>query len=117
MTTTTGLKATLQHDLTEAIRAKDKVRAGSLRMALTAIANEEVAGKEHRDLSEDEGVGVPQLFRVKGIYFRDPDFSPVVVLFPIGTEVLRQQPVAQQVHQGGEQVALSQVASGAEQQE
>lgn len=54
MTTTTGLKATLQHDLTEAIRAKDKVRAGSLRMALTAIANEEVAGKEHRDLSEDE---------------------------------------------------------------
>ncbi|MGO0576473.1 GatB/YqeY domain-containing protein [Ornithinimicrobium panacihumi] len=54
MTTSTGLKATLQHDLTEAMRARDKVRSGSLRMALTAIANEEVAGKEHRELSEDE---------------------------------------------------------------
>ncbi|MFX0538522.1 GatB/YqeY domain-containing protein [Ornithinimicrobium sp. Y1847] len=50
----TGLKATLQHDLTEAMRSRDKVRAGSLRMALTAIANEEVAGKEHRELSEGE---------------------------------------------------------------
>lgn len=54
MTEQTGLKATIQHDLTEAMRARDKVRAGSLRMALTAIANEEVAGKEHRDLGEDE---------------------------------------------------------------
>lgn len=54
MTEQTGLKATLQHDLTEAMRARDKVRAGTLRMALTSIANEEVAGKEHRDLSEDE---------------------------------------------------------------
>ena len=50
----TGLKDTLQHDLTEAMRARDKVRSASLRMALTAIANEEVAGKEHRELSEDE---------------------------------------------------------------
>ena len=49
-----GLKDTLHHDLTEAMRARDKVRAGSLRMALTAIANEEVAGKSHRELSEDE---------------------------------------------------------------
>lgn len=51
---TNGLKATLQQDLTEAMRSRDKVRSGSLRMALTAIANEEVAGKEHRELSEDE---------------------------------------------------------------
>lgn len=50
----TGLKATLQGDLTEAMRAQDKVRAGTLRMALTAIANEEVAGKEHRTLTEEE---------------------------------------------------------------
>lgn len=50
----TGLKATLQHDLTEAMRAKDRVRAGTIRMALTAIATEEVAGKEHRELSEEE---------------------------------------------------------------
>ena len=50
----TGLKATLQGDLTEAMRAQDKVRAGTLRMALTAISTEEVAGKEHRTLGEDE---------------------------------------------------------------
>lgn len=54
MTEQTGLKATLQRDLTEAMRARDKVRAGTLRMALTSVANEEVAGKEHRQLSEDE---------------------------------------------------------------
>ncbi|MDO5740776.1 MAG: GatB/YqeY domain-containing protein, partial [Ornithinimicrobium sp.] len=40
MTDQTGLKATLQHDLTDAMRARDKVRAGSLRMALAAITNE-----------------------------------------------------------------------------
>lgn len=50
----TGLKARLQHDLTDAMRARDKVRSGTLRMALTAIANEEVAGKEARELSEEE---------------------------------------------------------------
>ncbi|RIK08970.1 MAG: glutamyl-tRNA amidotransferase, partial [Acidobacteria bacterium] len=33
----TGLKATLQHDLTEAMRARDRVRAGTIRMTLTAI--------------------------------------------------------------------------------
>lgn len=50
----TGLKATLQGHLTEAMRAQDKVRAGTLRMALTAITNEEVAGKQQRTLGEDE---------------------------------------------------------------
>lgn len=54
MTEQTGLKATLQQHLTDAMRAKDKVRAGTLRMALTAVTTEEVAGKEHRELSEDE---------------------------------------------------------------
>lgn len=54
MSDQTGLKATLQRDLTDAIRAQDKVRAGTLRMALTAIANEEVAGKEARVLTEDD---------------------------------------------------------------
>lgn len=54
MTEQTGLKATLQQHLTDAMRAQDKVRAGTLRMVLTAITNEEVAGKEHRELSEDE---------------------------------------------------------------
>lgn len=54
MSDATGLKATLQHDLTEAMRARDKVRAGTLRMALTAISTAEVAGTSHHDLSEDE---------------------------------------------------------------
>lgn len=49
-----GLKATLHHDLTEAMRAQDKVRAGTLRMVLTAVTTEEVAGKSHRELSEEE---------------------------------------------------------------
>ena len=49
-----GLKATLHHDLTEAMRAQDKVRAGTLRMVLTAVTTEEVAGTSHRELSEEE---------------------------------------------------------------
>lgn len=54
MSDQTGLKATLQAHLTEAMRSRDRVRAGTLRMVLTAITTEEVAGKEHRDLSEEE---------------------------------------------------------------
>lgn len=48
------LKDQLQADLTTAMRERDSVRAGSLRMALTAITNEEVAGTEHRDLTDDD---------------------------------------------------------------
>ncbi|OLT43247.1 glutamyl-tRNA amidotransferase [Serinicoccus sp. CNJ-927] len=54
MSDSTGLKATLQQDLTAAMRAQDKVRAGTLRMALTAVTTEEVAGKQQRELSDDE---------------------------------------------------------------
>ncbi len=50
----TTLKEQLQSDLTSAIRERDQVRAGSLRMALTAVTTEEVAGKEHRELSDDD---------------------------------------------------------------
>ena len=46
-------KASLQSDLTDAMRAQDKVRAGTLRMALTAITMEESAGAHH-ELSDDE---------------------------------------------------------------
>ena len=48
------LKEQLQADLTTAMRERDQVRAGSLRMALTAVTTEEVAGKEHRELSDDD---------------------------------------------------------------
>ena len=39
-------KARLQHDLHDAMRARDTVRSGTLRMTLTAITNAEVAGDE-----------------------------------------------------------------------
>ena len=49
-----SLKQQLQDDLTSAMRAKDDVRRSTLRMALTAITNEEVSGKQARELSDDE---------------------------------------------------------------
>lgn len=51
---TDTLKAQVQSDLHDAMRAKEKVTAGTLRMVLTAITNEEVAGDEHRELSDAE---------------------------------------------------------------
>ena len=48
------LKSTVQNDLHDAMRAQEKVRAGTLRMVLTSITNEEVAGTEHRGLTDDE---------------------------------------------------------------
>ena len=53
-----GLKETLQSDLTEAIRSRDELRSGTIRMVLTAITNEEVAGKEARTLSDEEIITV-----------------------------------------------------------
>lgn len=52
--TDTTLKARLQHDLHDSMRARDKVRSGTLRMTLTSITNAEVAGDEARELSDDE---------------------------------------------------------------
>lgn len=51
---TSDLKATLRTDLTASIRSRDAVRSSTLRMALTAISNAEVAGKEHRELGDEE---------------------------------------------------------------
>jgi len=50
----TGLKERLRGDLTAAMKARDDVRTRTLRMALTSVANEEVAGKAARDLTDDE---------------------------------------------------------------
>ena len=52
------LKTRLQNDLTAAMKARENVTAGALRMALTAVTNEEVAGKQARELSDDEVVKV-----------------------------------------------------------
>jgi uncharacterized protein YqeY len=53
-----GLKEVLQHDLTEAIRSRDELKSGTIRMVLTAITNEEVSGKEARTLTEAEIITV-----------------------------------------------------------
>jgi len=54
----TAAKERLQHDLSAAMKARDEVRVRTLRMALTAITNEEVAGSQARELSDDEIVRV-----------------------------------------------------------
>ena len=50
----TALKAQLQANLTTAMKARDQLTASTLRMALTAITNEEVAGKQARVLSDED---------------------------------------------------------------
>ena len=53
-----GLKEKLQSDLTDAIRSKDAVKSGTIRMLLAAITNEEVAGKSAKVLSDAEVITV-----------------------------------------------------------
>ena len=53
-----SLKAKLREDLTDAIRTKNELRSSTLRMILTAITNEEVAGKEARVLADTEVITV-----------------------------------------------------------
>jgi uncharacterized protein len=53
-----ALKERLRVDLSAAMKARDDVRTRTLRMALTAVTNEEVAGKQARELSDDEVVKV-----------------------------------------------------------
>lgn len=48
------LKSRLRADLTDAMKAQDKMRTATLRMLLAAIQTEEVAGKQARELSDDE---------------------------------------------------------------
>jgi len=48
------LKDQLRSDLTEAMKAKDKLRTATIRMLLAAIQSEEVSGKQARVLSDDE---------------------------------------------------------------
>lgn len=58
MGTMSALKDRLRADLTTAIKARDEIRSSTLRMVLTAITNAEVAGKEQRELSDDDIIGV-----------------------------------------------------------
>lgn len=52
------LKARLRSDLTTAMKARDTLTTGVLRMALAAVGTEEVAGKAARELSDAEVLAV-----------------------------------------------------------
>lgn len=54
----TTLKERIRDDLTTAMKQRDELRAATLRMALAAITNEEVAGKTARQLSDTEVITV-----------------------------------------------------------
>jgi len=49
-----ALKDRLRSDLTTAMKARDEVTVRTLRMALTSVSKEEVAGTTARELSDDE---------------------------------------------------------------
>ncbi|OLT29470.1 glutamyl-tRNA amidotransferase [Nocardiopsis sp. CNR-923] len=48
------LKDRLKNDLTTAIKARDTVRTGTLRMVIAAISTEEASGAVQRSLDDDE---------------------------------------------------------------
>jgi uncharacterized protein len=53
-----ALKEQLRADMVASMKSKDELRLSTLRMALSAITNEEVAGKTARELSDDDVVKV-----------------------------------------------------------
>ena len=53
-----ALKDQLQADLTTSMKSRDELTSATLRMVLTAITNEEVAGKAARELSDDDVITV-----------------------------------------------------------
>jgi uncharacterized protein len=56
--TSTPLKERLRADLTSSIKARDKLRSGTLRMVLSAISEAEVAGAEAIQLSDQQVLDV-----------------------------------------------------------
>ncbi len=53
-----SIKEQLRADLTDAIRSRDEISSGTIRMVLSAITNEEVSGKEARILTDAEVITV-----------------------------------------------------------
>lgn len=53
-----ALKDRLRADLTTAMKARDSLRSSTLRMVLTAVTNAEVSGKEARELSDEDVLGI-----------------------------------------------------------
>jgi uncharacterized protein YqeY len=58
MANMSDLKDRLRSDLTTSIKARDTLRSSTLRMVLSAVTNAEVAGKEARELSDEDVLGV-----------------------------------------------------------
>ena len=52
------LKARLESDLRDAMKARDEMVTSTLRMTLSAVRTAEVAGKQARELTDDEVLGV-----------------------------------------------------------
>jgi uncharacterized protein YqeY len=52
------LKTRLETDLRDAMKSRDELVTSTLRMAIAAVRNAEVAGKEARELTDDEVLGV-----------------------------------------------------------
>ena len=52
------LKQRLKTDLNTSMKARDELTTATLRMVLTAVTTEEVSGKQARELSDDEVLGV-----------------------------------------------------------
>ena len=52
--TSDRLKDRLRADLTTAMKGRDELSTATLRMVLSAVSAEEVAGKEARELSDDD---------------------------------------------------------------
>ncbi|MFW6772847.1 GatB/YqeY domain-containing protein [Nocardioides sp. CPCC 205120] len=53
-----ALKDRLRADLTAAMKERDPLRSSTLRMVLAAVTTAEVSGKEARELSDSEVLGV-----------------------------------------------------------
>jgi uncharacterized protein YqeY len=53
-----ALKAQLESDLRDAMKSRDELVTSTLRMAIAAVRTAEVAGKQARELSDDEVLGV-----------------------------------------------------------
>ncbi len=52
------MKDRLRAGLTASMKARDELRSSTLRMVLTAVTNAEVSGKQARELTDDDIMGV-----------------------------------------------------------
>jgi len=53
-----ALKSRLESDLRDAMKSRDELVTSTLRMAIAAVRTAEVAGKQARELTDDEVLGV-----------------------------------------------------------